>query len=530
MGANDPTAKPSQPGPREVNVQLPLAHHAATSPYTFAEFLKNTVGSVLKTLYYNYTMLFYDPVNFFTTILIYITLIILMSIVTIVVDLLNKADIIERISEKMGHGLSFINWGSPTMFDEGGAYIERASLYLSQFSTDESVYGNQDDTDKITIQTKNFSPSVAMACTLLSALVYELDDNKPAEKRKRPSMLSYYAAKWNLNFVKASEMKVVGGGPYCGVFVGMRPRPYMVVVFKGTSPFDSAEWLSDATLTRTQASSYVYGEVHSGFFNKLFPQQSAIGRVKRSSPYAEIIHCISQKAKEFQTEGSITEIPLWVTGHSLGAALASLFFARLLKSKDDLDYATTGLVLKDGYTFGCPALGDGRFASEFASQTNLPLNNQSTLWRVVNDADIVARIPPGNDDLDTLRFFTSADFTNYAHIGQSLRLFTDGRNPALQPTRFSSTLFIPNIEIGDRGSLLLKCWHFVRDFLPVGLTNDYRPLREKNVITIGELFIPKIFADHYPSRYFWSLQKSLRFLTKTGTTQPSPSEKLDAPN
>ncbi|KAK9711998.1 hypothetical protein K7432_007433 [Basidiobolus ranarum] len=315
-------------------------------------------------------------------------------------------------------------------------------------------------------------------------------------------------------------MKVVGGGPYCGVFVGKTPKPYIVVVFKGTSPFDSAEWLSDATLSRTQASSYVYGEVHSGFFNKLFPQQSAIGRVKRSSPYAEILNCLYKVASEFQsTGGSVVDIPVWVTGHSLGAALASLFFARLMKSKGDLNHEKTGLVLKDGYTFGCPALGDGRFASEFASHTNLPIANPSILWRVVNDADIVTRVPSGNDDLDTLRFFSSSVLTNYAHIGQSLRIFSDGRNPNLQSTRFSSTIFVPNLITGDGTSVPRILWHFVRDFLPVGISWDFPALEDVNIITIGELLVPKIFADHYPSRYFWSLKKSQEYLTRVPRSQ-----------
>lgn len=43
-------------------------------------------------------------------------------------------------------------------------------------------------------------------------------------------------------------------------------------------------------------------------------------------------------------------IPLWITGHSLGAALASLIYARYLRYPRDLG---DGIVLRDGYTFGC---------------------------------------------------------------------------------------------------------------------------------------------------------------------------------
>lgn len=42
-------------------------------------------------------------------------------------------------------------------------------------------------------------------------------------------------------------------------------------------------------------------------------------------------------------------VPLWITGHSLGAALAGLIYARYLQAPADLG---SGVVLRDGYTFG----------------------------------------------------------------------------------------------------------------------------------------------------------------------------------
>ncbi|ORX91098.1 alpha/beta-hydrolase [Basidiobolus meristosporus CBS 931.73] len=490
------------------STEFPTAHHAATSPYTFAEFLLSTLISAIQTLYYNYTMIFYDPINFFLTVAVYFSLICAMSVVTIVTDILSKGKVIKYLSDNYGQGMSPVHWANPEMFDEGTSFMKAASLSFSKVTRKESrsfsTLGGSAE-----IQANVFDPHVAMGSLLLSALVYERDESSwPKDPNQRELTILKYAREWNLKFVKASEMKVKGGGPYCGVFVGRRPGPFIVVAFKGTSPFDSAEWLSDATITRTEASSYVYGEVHSGFFNKLFPQQNCVGKVKRSNPYVEILHCIQREALEFQTEGEpIRPIPLWITGHSLGGALASLFYARLIKSIGDLGYATTGLVLQDGYTYGCPALGDGRFASEFASFSNLPYSNHSTLWRVVNDADIVTRIPPGNDDLDTLRFFSSSTLMNYAHIGQSLRLFTDGSNPDIQPTRYSSILYVANLDLGDGVPLWLRCYHFVKGFLPIGLIGDFPSLTSYNILTLGELLVPKLVADHFTSRYFWSLKR-----------------------
>lgn len=56
------------------------------------------------------------------------------------------------------------------------------------------------------------------------------------------------------------------------------------------------------------------------------------------------------------------KIPLWVTGHSLGGALASLFYVRLQKGHDLDDVCS----LRDCYTYGCPGIGDTDFAMGYA--------------------------------------------------------------------------------------------------------------------------------------------------------------------
>ena len=75
---------------------------------------------------------------------------------------------------------------------------------------------------------------------------------------------------------------------------------------------------------------------------------------------------------------------VWLTGHSLGAALATLAAHRQGRVR--------GL-----YTFGSPRVGDARFAADFHVPT----------WRFVNHQDLVPNLPP-----------RLAPFFPYGHVGE----------------------------------------------------------------------------------------------------------------
>ncbi len=67
-------------------------------------------------------------------------------------------------------------------------------------------------------------------------------------------------------------------------------------------------------------------------------------------------------------------LPLYVTGHSLGGALAAIASARLRPSDR----------IAACYTFGCPRVGDAEFANQL---WKVPV------YRLVRSADIVPRVP-----------------------------------------------------------------------------------------------------------------------------------------
>lgn len=87
---------------------------------------------------------------------------------------------------------------------------------------------------------------------------------------------------------------------------------------------------------------------------------------------------------------------LWLTGHSLGGALAALAAARFCKAKKPV----YGL-----YTFGQPRVGDDAFADTFNQRM------RGRAFRYVNHSDIVPRVPPrlvGYADTDDCMYFNAS--------------------------------------------------------------------------------------------------------------------------
>jgi pimeloyl-ACP methyl ester carboxylesterase len=100
--------------------------------------------------------------------------------------------------------------------------------------------------------------------------------------------------------------------------------------------------------------------------------------------------------------GRVEGKTFWFTGHSLGAALATLAAGR----------AGSGLV-SGLYTFGSPRVGDEAFRDQF------PV----TCFRIVNNNDVVPHLPPGGWP------------ANYAHVG-SLKFIDSSGMIVGDPDRF----------------------------------------------------------------------------------------------
>jgi Lipase (class 3) len=89
---------------------------------------------------------------------------------------------------------------------------------------------------------------------------------------------------------------------------------------------------------------------------------------------------------------------LWITGHSLGAGLATLVAERAARD--------AGFDVRGVYTYGSPRVGDIQFKQNYEAR-----GLSAKTYRVIYDIDVVQKIPPGHA---------------YAHVGQFEFIDADG--------------------------------------------------------------------------------------------------------
>jgi len=139
---------------------------------------------------------------------------------------------------------------------------------------------------------------------------------------------------------------------------------------------------------------------------------------------------------------------------------------------------------RDAYVFGTPCIGDETFAAKFASFCNIPSNRFNTLWRVVDDKDIVCRIPLGFDDPQILQYVDKNYIFNYAHIGEVIRLFQDGRRPETEVDDLVLMKPEGNEEVDDFSE-----YEKLYGFLP-GLIKDHVPYRYLKALQMARPYFP----------------------------------------
>lgn len=171
---------------------------------------------------------------------------------------------------------------------------------------------------------------------------------------------------------------------------------FITLSFRGTEATSIKDIKSDAKATITICDSG--GNIHNGF-------QLAYEEVS-----LDIQNVLNQE--QFATK------PLFITGHSLGGALATIA-AKKMKHSGGMAAC---------YTFGSPRVGDDKWIS----------NIKTPIYRIVNAADCVTMMPPGSDTITIISWllgyiprlgknikrFLLAKFGGYLH-GGDMRYLTN---------------------------------------------------------------------------------------------------------
>lgn len=204
--------------------------------------------------------------------------------------------------------------------------------------------------------TRAYSPANALWLAELSRLVYRHDseEDNPQPQPTRTHFLENAGFKQRQFFLSPET------GTQALLVEFMGTSPFAVLVFRGTEQ-NIQDYLTDLEIGELSLVTNKK-DVHDGF-------TQALDSVWRGIEAALVqLNC-----------------PIFYTGHSLGAALATLAAAR---------HAPRAV-----YTFGSPRVGNPAFVASLG---------QVTIYRVVDDADIVATVP--------------AEELGFRHVGTEIRL------------------------------------------------------------------------------------------------------------
>jgi len=390
-------------------------------------------------------------------------------------DKLDTKKLLRQFSKKFAKGETMVQW------------------------TNASLYDNKNETDFKELENASYSPDfelkIAKSLLLFSGLVYEdakfIDGKAKAWHWEREDAIYGPDKSATVQIFKSfshDKKSSVNSGP--------SKSGTIVVAFRGTNPIDVSEWLVDINLLRTDGRPYLSGEVHEGFLNRLFEPhrphkvQQESKQPKPESTYFAVIKKLNLIAEQVKSDKSV-ELPLnlWVTGHSLGAALATLFYARLC-AEDDLN----GIRLAGAYTFGCPRAGNYDFAMNTLTKENKITQERShrrSLWRVVNANDIFPRVPIGLGLLpNAIRHKFSDGLLDYCHFGKRVQLhYSD-------PPRVESDddSFVIHPSLKD------YFWHYTF------FSRIFKAIKDKEWAMVLSWFLPFFVADHAPALYFKNLR------------------------
>jgi len=244
--------------------------------------------------------------------------------------------------------------------------------------------------------------------------------------------------------------------------VQSRDGRVVILCYRGTPPLDLISWALDAEIEPEQIDigregDPIRGDVHGGFYRNV-----------RATRF-EVVKVLLKAADGQSVAGDGKRVAqpleaLYITGHSLGGAMALLMAIMLKKTQPGTEYRELADKLEAVYTFGQPMVASRQLADDLQQDRFF----RDKLMRHIYHRDVIPQLPPIGD---------------YAHFGQEYHY---NGNAAYWNRRERLTG-----QLTDRQAWL--------DMMST-LTSLWRPARAVALFE-GRVGITERIHDHYPERY-----------------------------
>jgi predicted lipase len=235
----------------------------------------------------------------------------------------------------------------------------------------------------------------------------------------------------------------------------------VILCYRGTQPMNLVNWLTDADVYADRIALTTTGSdhvipVHAGFYRNVRATRYQVVEALRDGLEGQAIDGSGRRPHSLQT--------LYVTGHSLGGAMACLMGIMLRADRGAAADATGGSAPGDTlaerlaaiYTFGQPMVGTAGLAEACTRDPSLARN----VLRYVYGRDIVPHLPP-------------MDTGDYRHVGREFRYagaghWEESSRPSGPTSSLITTAEVPVAYFARRIRLLrhLRGLYSIDDHLP----------------------------------------------------------------